>query len=273
MMYANQNVSETDRGCGVRLRKAREAAGLRLEDVAVQLKMPVRVVESLENEDWDRLGAPVFVRGQLRSYSRLVGLATSTTLQASGVAPVEPSKLVSRSYTPRMQRLVEQGTRRLIYIVITAAIAVPVWLATKPHLAINPATVQPLDMPANGSSPLGAIKPATPAAGESTPAPVMASFAPMAPRPSAMAALAFRLTEASWVQVIGADGRTLEQGLLAAGQSRSYAAGEVSRVVVGNAPAVVVSKGGQPLDLTPFIRANVARFTVSSDGSLASAVD
>ena len=107
MMYANQNVSETDRGCGVRLRKAREAAGLRLEDVAAQLKMPVRVVESLENEDWDRLGAPVFVRGQLRSYSRLVGLATSTTLQASGVAPIEPSKLVSRSYTPRMQRLME----------------------------------------------------------------------------------------------------------------------------------------------------------------------
>ena len=156
MMYANQDVSEPDRGCGARLRKAREAAGLRLEDVAAQLKMPVRVVESLENEDWDRLGAPVFVRGQLRSYSRLVGLATSTTLQASGVAPIEPSKLVSRSYTPRMQRLMEQGTRRLIYIVITAAIAVPVWLATKPHLAISPATVQPLDVPANEANALGA---------------------------------------------------------------------------------------------------------------------
>ena len=269
-MYANQNVSETDRGCGVRLRKAREAAGLRLEDVAAQLKMPVRVVESLENEDWDRLGAPVFVRGQLRSYSRLVGLATSTTLQASGVAPIEPSKLVSRSYTPRMQRLMEQGTRRLIYIVITAAIAVPVWLATKPHLAINPATVQPLDVPANEANALGAT--ATTRA-EPAQAPVMASFTPMAPRPSAVPALTLRLSADSWVQVIATDGRTLEQGLLAAGQSRSYAAGEVSRVVLGNAPAVVVQKGGQPLDLAPFIRANVARFTVSSDGSLAPAVD
>ena len=182
MMYANQDVSEPDRGCGARLRKAREAAGLRLEDVAAQLKMPVRVVESLENEDWDRLGAPVFVRGQLRSYSRLVGLATSTTLQASGVAPIEPSKLVSRSYTPRMQRLMEQGTRRLIYIVITAAIAVPVWLATRPHLAISPATVQPLDMPANEANSLGATSSATGPA-QTTQAPVMASFTPMAPRP------------------------------------------------------------------------------------------
>ena len=273
MTYANQIVSESDRGCGARLRKAREAAGLRQEDVADRLKMPVRVVQSLENEDWNRLGAPVFVRGQLRSYSRLVGLATSTTLQASGVAPVEPPTLVSRSYTPRLQRLLEQGARRLIYIVITAAIVVPVWLATKPHLtAINGATVQPLDMPATAADTLGAVSPAATIGGGSQP-PVVASFAPMAPRPSAVPALTLRFSGDSWVQVIAADGRTLEQGLLPAGQSRSYAAGEVRRVVLGNAPAVVAQKGGQPLDLAPFIRANVARFTVSSDGSLAPAAD
>lgn len=271
MKHTNQLVSDPDRGCGDRLRKAREAAGLRQEDVASRLKMPVRVVQSLENEDWDRLGAPVFVRGQLRSYSRLVGLATSTTLQASGVAPIEPPTLVSRSYTPRIQRLLEQGTRRLIYIVITAAIAVPVWMATKPHLAINGATVQPLDLPVTGSHALGTLTPASPA--EATQPPVVASFTSMAPRPSAVPALTLRLSEDSWVQVIARDGRTLEQGLLSAGQARSYAAGEVGRVVLGNAPSVVVQKSGQPLDLAPFIRANVARFTVSSDGSLAPAVD
>ena len=88
MTYANQVGTDGNapdgiapdgsRGCGSRLRQAREAAGLSQEDVAGRLKMPLRVVQSLENEDWDRLGAPVFVRGQLRSYSRLVGLATST---------------------------------------------------------------------------------------------------------------------------------------------------------------------------------------------------
>lgn len=273
MTYANQIVSDGDRGCGARLRKAREAAGLCQEDVASRLKMPLRVVQSLENEDWDRLGAPVFVRGQLRSYSRLVGLTTSTTLQASGVAPVEPPTLFSRSYTPRLQRLLEQGTRRLIYVVITAAIAVPVWLATKPHLtSINAAPVQPLDVPTPGADTLGAM---TPKAGfpETGQPPVMASFTSMAPRPSATPALTLRFSGDSWVQVIATDGRTLEQGLLPAGQSRSYAAGEVGRVVLGNAPAVAVQKGGQSLDLAPFIRANVARFTVSSDGSLAPAFD
>ena len=280
MTYANQ--VETDgiapdgsRGCGSRLRKAREAAGMTQEDVAGRLKMPLRVVQSLENEDWDRLGAPVFVRGQLRSYSRLLGLATSTTLEASGVAPVEPPTLVSHSYTPRLQRLMEQGTRRLVYIVITAAIVIPVWLATKPHLGgSNPASVQPLDVPAVGAQSLGAATmPGSDSVSPATQEPVMASLAPMAQRPSAVPALALRFAEDSWVQVIGRDGAVLEQGLLPAGQTRSYAPGEVARVVLGNAPAVTVRHAGEAIDLAPFTRANVARFTVSSDGSVAAAAD
>ena len=280
MTYANQVgtdgiAPDGSRGCGSRLRKAREAAGMSQEDVAGRLKMPLRVVQSLENEDWDRLGAPVFVRGQLRSYSRLVGLATSTTLEASGVAPVEPLKLVSHGHTPRLQRLMEQGTRRLVYIVITAAIVIPVWLATKPHLAgTNPASVRPLDVPAIGADPLGAT---TPERGDTAATdaqePVVASLAPMAHRPSAVPVLTLRLTADSWVQVVGHNGEVLEQGLLPAGETRSYTAGEVARVVLGNAPAVSVRQAGEVVDLAPFTRANVARFTVSSDGSVAAAAD
>lgn len=285
MTYANQVGTDRNapdgiapdgsRGCGSRLRQAREAAGLSQEDVAGRLKMPLRVVQSLENEDWDRLGAPVFVRGQLRSYSRLLGLATSTTLEASGVAPIEPPKLVSHSHTPRLHRLMEQGTRRLVYIVITAAIVIPVWLATKPHLAGNsPASVQPLDVPAIGADPLGAATPDRGgAAATTTQEPVVASLAPIARRPSAVPALALRFTADSWVRVVGRDGEVLEQGLLPAGETRSYAAGEVARVVLGNAPAVKVLHAGETVDLVPFTRANVARFTVSSDGSVAAAAD
>ena len=88
-----------------RLRKAREAAGLTEADLAERLKMPVGVVRSLEAEDWGRLGAPVFVRGQLRSYSRLLGLTTAPMVAASGAAPIEPPVLVPRTFTPPMQRL------------------------------------------------------------------------------------------------------------------------------------------------------------------------
>ena len=270
----NEFVPGAEAGVGVRLRTAREAAGLSIEDVSTRLKMPVRIVQALEEEDWSRLGAPVFVRGQLRSYARLMGLVTSTTMAASGLAPIEPTTLVPRSYTPRMTRLFEQGTRRIVYIVLTAAIVVPVWLATKPHLMgrSDPATVQSLDTPA-GATPANsgaAEPPAQPlVAAPAADAPVVASIAPtLAPRPAANAALVLRLTGDSWIQVQAPDGRTLEKGLLPAGTTRTYVAGEVGRVTLGNASAVVVQQGDRAQDLTPFRRANVARFTVSSDGSL-----
>jgi cytoskeleton protein RodZ len=267
MMQGNTTMPDGDRGCGARLRKAREAAGLTEADVAARLKMPLRVVRSLEEEDWSRLGAPVFVRGQLRSYSRLLGLTTAPMMIASGVAPVEPPQLQPRTYTPRMQRLAEQVARRIVYIVLTAAIAVPVWLATRPHLTAVSHDAAPLDVPA-----VGTVAPeASP--GRAEPAPLVASLTPMPARPAAAPALALRLTGDSWVQVTARDGRVIEGAMLRAGEARSYAAGEVARVVIGNAPVVQVTHDGQVQDLSPYRRANVARFTVSSDGSLAPAVD
>jgi cytoskeleton protein RodZ len=82
-------------------------------------------------------------------------------------------------------------------------------------------------------------------------------------------ALVLRLTGDSWVQVVARDGRTIEKGLMSAGMVKSYPAADVGRVTLGNAAAVVVQRGDRALDTAQFQRANVARFTVSSDGSLA----
>src|SRR5690606_32049184 len=88
---------------GAELRVAREAAGLTQADVAERLKMPLRVVRSLEDEDWSRLGAPVFVRGQLRSYARLLGIDAEPVIEASEVGPVAPPQLTPRTFTPPWQ--------------------------------------------------------------------------------------------------------------------------------------------------------------------------
>ena len=266
---ANPIVADGDRGCGLRLRNAREAAGLTQADVATRLKMPVRVVQSLEEEDWGRLGAPVFVRGQLRSYSRLLGLTTAPMMVASGVAPVEPSVLTPRSYTPPVKRFAEQVARRFVYIVLTTAIAVPVWLATRPHLGTVALDAAPLDVPTS----VGRAKPGPhPPMPQVEPKPLVASIASLPSRTDG-ATLSLKLRGDSWVQVYGQDGQVLEQALLHAGDARSFAVESVSRVVLGDASAVDVLRDGQTQDLAPFRRANVARFTVSSDGSLAPAVD
>jgi cytoskeleton protein RodZ len=88
------------------------------------------------------------------------------------------------------------------------------------------------------------------------------------PAPASQPALSLTFNGQSWVDVRAADGRTLEKGLVDSGQQRNYGAGEVSRIVLGNSAAVEVRQSGKPVDLTSFSRDNVARFTLSSDGSL-----
>lgn len=255
-------------GCGATLRAAREAAGLSIEQVASQLRMTVRCVANLEVDDWSSLGAPVFVRGQLRSYARLVGVDVEPFLEEAAVAPVAPATLVSHSHTSRYRHFAEHMGRRFIYVAITAAIAVPVWLGTRPHLSKEPLAVQSLDVPQTAvvATPAPSQAPARVAAQRT---PLVASIASL-PAAKTAPALSIRFNGDSWVEVYGADGRqVIEQGLLTAGEQREYAAGEVGRIVLGNVGAVEVQRAGTPIDLEPFSRANVARFTLSSDGSLA----
>lgn len=252
-------------GCGERLRNAREAAGMSIDDVAARLHMPARVVRSLEAEDWSRLGAPVFVRGQVRSYSRLLGLMTAPMMDALDVGPVEPSRLVSRTHTPKAQWWAEQIGRRLVYIILTLSLAVPAWVATKQHLASTGANTTPLDAPVEPAA--AATQHALPA----VPRTVVASMTPVEPTPAAVGDIVLRTSAESWLDVAAPDGSSVEQGLLPAGSERRYAAAQVGRLTIGNASAVQLENQGRAVDLAPFARANVARFAVSSDGSLVAA--
>jgi cytoskeleton protein RodZ len=249
-------------GCGERLRHAREAAGLSIDEVAARLHMPARVVRSLEAEDWSRLGAPVFVRGQVRSYSRLVGLTTAPMMAALDVGPVEPSHLISRTHTPRAQWWAEQIGRRLVYIVLTLSLAVPAWVATREHLSANANDAAPLDVPAK----IGAADLPLPVSRRT----VMASMGPVASAPAEAPAaeIVVRTHAETWLDAVAADGSSIEKGLLPSGSERRFAAGQLARLTIGNASAVDVQNHGQQVDLAPFTRTNVARFTVSSDGSL-----
>ncbi|CAD7716784.1 Cytoskeleton protein RodZ [Xanthomonas hydrangeae] len=277
---SHPNPFEQEKGCGQHLREAREAAGLSVEDVAGTLRMPAHVVRSLEQEEWQRLGAPVFVRGQLRSYARLLHVDLEPLLLQATIAPVEPVTLVSHTHTPRARRILESTARKAMYVVITGVFAVPVWYATRSHLdGKAPSTVSLDSMPeaANTGTPAaGAMQPAN--APREQPAPYIASMTPV-PRatpdvetPAAAAAsgssLSLSFSGDSWVQILSPDGSAVEKALVRAGERRSYSPGQVGRIVLGNASAVEVQQGGSIVDLKPFQRANVARFAVSSDGSV-----
>jgi cytoskeleton protein RodZ len=260
----DQTVPGVGPGCGAALRQAREAAGKSIEQVAAQLHMTVRSVANLEADDWSSLGAPVFVRGQLRSYARLLGVDIEPYIEQAPIASVAPSTIVSHTHTPGYQRFAEQIGRRAIYVAITAAIAVPVWLGTRSHFGNSELAVQSLDVPATQTEEVAAPAHATPQR-----TPLVASIASLPAAPQAPAALTITFNGDSWVEILGADNQVLERGLLTAGQQRSYKPGELGQVKLGNVDAVEVKRAGVAVDLEPFSRANVARFTLSSDGSLA----
>jgi cytoskeleton protein RodZ len=171
-----------------------------------------------------------------------------------------------------MRRFAEQTARRMAHVVITAAIAVPVWLVTRPQLALEQAPSVPLDLPAKAERAAGDDR-LRRVALESQPKPVVASIAQIPLRAVPLATrLSLRFNEDSWVQVMAPDGDTVEEALLGSGDERHYAPGQVGRIILGNGDAVEVSHRGVVQDLSPYMRASIARFAVSSDGSLAPVV-
>src|SRR3954467_11701639 len=60
---------------GQTLRRAREQRNLTLQQIADELHLDMRLVQSLESDDFFSLGAPVYAKGYLRKYALLVGLA------------------------------------------------------------------------------------------------------------------------------------------------------------------------------------------------------
>jgi len=62
---------------GQRLREAREAKGLSVEDVAAQTRIPTRHLTSLEESDWDKLPAATYSIGFAKNYAGVVGLDRS----------------------------------------------------------------------------------------------------------------------------------------------------------------------------------------------------
>ena len=59
---------------GQRLKEAREAKGMSVEDVAAQTRIPTRHLTSLEESDWDKLPAATYSIGFAKNYAGVVGL-------------------------------------------------------------------------------------------------------------------------------------------------------------------------------------------------------
>src|SRR5215472_1841895 len=70
-------------GIGERLRNARTARGLTLDDIEAATRIKPQYLDALEREAWDELPGAAYVRGFLAAYARQLGISTDEILGLS----------------------------------------------------------------------------------------------------------------------------------------------------------------------------------------------
>lgn len=138
---------------GALLREARERQGLSLADVARHLKLSQRQVDAIEKDNFAALPGPVFVRGFMRNYARLVALDAAVLVAAAEATPGFPlppasatSQTVSQpvvSSTGNARRDGPRGKRAwwpVTALLIVAAIALMYFRGHEP--AVEPAPTE-----------------------------------------------------------------------------------------------------------------------------------
>ncbi len=70
----SKEVGPSGIGPGDRLQTARIKLSLSIEDVANRMHLSVNILQSIEENNFDDITAPIFVKGYLRAYARIVSL-------------------------------------------------------------------------------------------------------------------------------------------------------------------------------------------------------
>lgn len=263
------------------LRDAREAQGIALEDAAVRLRLMNRQVEAMEANDFTSLGQPVFARGFVRNYARLLGLSPDALLARMEGAPAEPAA-VSHAEAPLPRSWLTSPWLILLLLGLLVVVVVPIalygWLNSEveesPAGRVPAAAqVRPVPAPAAALSPVPAQEAAAPvppqpvpvappdAAATSTEAAVENPV--VAPEVAAESrVLHIEFGDESWVEIRDASGRMLHRQLNPPGSSVDVNGQPPFDVVIGNAEKAHMTYNGRPIDLKPFTAATVARFTL-----------
>ena len=242
---------------GEEFRSAREARSLSLSDVAERLHIRSVYLAAIEDEDWHVIGAPVYVRGFMRTYARFLGLDPEAAVaRFSATVPAgTPAASAARPAAAANAAVARGGDRAgpslAAILSIVAAVVVVLFVGYEfyQYRAGSPAAVP---VAADSAGPAvaargDAVTPAPEGSGDTGDA--LAAIPPLpAAAPVAAAAkrgLSLHVTETSWLRVT-VDGTVVLEGTLPAGSAKSFT-GKVADVRVGNAGGVRIAVNGRTL--------------------------
>lgn len=240
---------------GARLRSARKARALTIEQVSQQLHLEASMLRAIEDDRYEALGAPVFVRGYLKAYAGLLGLSEQSVLDAyrqADPASSQPPKLVGdreqlSAIAPRLP-----GTLAIAGVGVILFLLFVIFRQGEEVSALPPETGTPVEVAS--VLPVEATTTATSAP------PVTAASSAEAGK------LVIEFAEASWVEISDRSGRLLS-GEQPAGSRQVLSGQPPFSVAIGNAPGVRLSLDGEPWPVPEDARtagSKVARFRIES---------
>ena len=237
-------------------------------DVAQKLKFAPRQIEALEQGRFEQLPTGTFARGMVRSYARLLKLdAESLVARIAGRVAV-PDNAAAVASVRRPIPITDSARRgNLVYAGLSLAILgiiaafVFEWQRERSgagRLSFVSAAQAPAEGQKLASTSAGAIAlPNAAALAESEPAPPAA-----APAGEGKRRIVMKFERASWVEIRGRDGKPLISQLNPGGSERTVEGRPPFTLVIGNAQHVRLSYEDRPIDLTPHVKVEVARFTL-----------
>lgn len=279
-----------DASAGELLKAARTANGIHIAALAAAIKVSVRKLELLEADRFDELPDATFARALAQTVCRFLKVDPAPILaKLPHGATVSQLEHVARGLN---QPFRDPGTRRdgpglawfgrpAVWLPVLLVVAsVGLWLAPPGVIkmpawwgqgdtgaGMAPQVAQDLPPPIAAASETVHSAPSTQEASAPTttamaPAPASAPVAPTTGVATAAApagSVVLQARAASWVEVQEAGGRVLISRVLAAGEAVGLEGSFPMRVKVGNASETQVLLRGQVVDLTPYVRDNVAR--------------
>jgi cytoskeleton protein RodZ len=225
-------------GLGEELRVAREARNLSLSDVSERIHIRTVYLQSLEDEDWGAIAAPVYVRGFLRTYSRFLGLDPepaverfNASLPSSSAAPA-PSRVGFR--------VGRDGPSPWLWLAACAAIVLVGFVGYNYYELQRDQPAAPSVLETAGPA---AHASSAPSRGHGMP--LRAAALPATHQTVSQGAntVVVRLVQRSWLRV-AVDGTVPMEGEYPAGTERVFH-GKTATVRAGNAAGVDVTVNGR----------------------------
>ncbi|MGD9257765.1 MAG: DUF4115 domain-containing protein [Gammaproteobacteria bacterium] len=290
-----QQVEAFDPLPGDLLLGARRARGMSVAKVAESLNLDPSVIQALEENRFEAVGAPVFARGHLRKYARLLSLDPDDVIRAYDAMAAEPAP-AKLELTEAVEKVRPPASGNKILWLLgglaMVALGMVLWRillnGDAPPSEIREEIVEAADPERRPIPPPTAVQVPEKAEPEAEPRPeAAAASAESAPAPapqtsesepataaqaaarSATAAvpvrreLVFTFEEDSWLDVRDGEGRRLAYELGRRGTRRTITGQAPFEIFLGNWPGVTVTfDGGQVPVPEAARRGKTARFSV-----------